>query len=546
MAGTDSPQQALLSRSDRTKADASGSKRLVTIALLLAMAVVALEQTVVSTAMPSIIAQLQGLEIYPWVFSAYLLASTVTTPIYGKLADLWGRKPILLFGLALFTVGSILAGRSGSMPELITMRVVQGLGAGAVGPMILTLLGDLFSLEQRAKVQGFFSAVWGVSSVAGPLLGGYLTDELSWRWVFYVTVPFSIVAAWVLLLHVHETVRRDAARPIDWAGAGLLAAASTTFLLAILGGSSSSTLQASGLLIAATVLLVIFVGVERRASDPILPPDLFTRPAIVAATAGSFLIGALMFAIDTYVPLYVQGVLGGQATAAGAVITSLFLSWAISVAIAAKVVVRFGFRSTATFGMSLIALGMVGLVVGAMIPAWSVRIFQISLAITGLGFGPASLSCILNVQNEVDWNRRGVATGSIQFFRTLGGAVGVGILGATLTFEFGQRLLAARAEGIDIVAALRPETHGQLTPANLQLIQAALGQTLRDIFVQMLVLALIAIGCVTRLTSGRPQSRQDAAPSPEDASTPAADVPEPDHARAGADHPYNSGVVTEG
>ena len=495
-----------------TAAASDAGKRMVTLALLLAMAVVAVEQTVVSTAMPSIIAQLNGLDIYPWVFSAYLLASTVTTPVYGKLADLWGRKPILLFGLALFTVGSICSGRAQSMPELIAMRVVQGMGAGAVAPMVLTLLGDLFSLEQRAKVQGWFSAVWGVSSVAGPLLGGYLTDSLSWRWVFYMTVPFSLVAAWVLVQFVHETVRREERKSIDWLGATLLGAGSTLLLLAILGGSAETSLRAVVFLGLSVVLLTIFVVVERRASDPILPPDLFVRPSIAAAIAGSFLIGALMFAIDTYVPLYVQGVLGGKATQAGAVITSLFLSWAISVAIAAKVVVRLGFRTTALVGMTLISLGMAGLVVGAMVPAWSVQIFQVSLAITGFGFGPASLSCILNVQNEVDWNRRGVATGAIQFFRTLGGAVGVGALGATLAYEFGHRLLAVHAGDINIVAALRPETHDQLTHNQLILVQSALGQTLRDVFGQMFVLAIIAIGCASRLARGPAQSRVEPAP----------------------------------
>ena len=489
-----------------------GDKRMVTIALLLAMAVVAVEQTVVSTAMPSIIAQLNGLDIYPWVFSAYLLASTVTTPVYGKLADLWGRKPILLFGLALFTIGSIFSGRASSMPELIAMRVVQGLGAGAVGPMVLTLLGDLFSLEQRAKVQGLFSAVWGVSSVAGPLLGGYLTDQISWRWVFYVTVPFSALAAWVLIQCVREDKRPGRTKPIDWAGAGLLAGGSTALLLAILGGSTSSTVQAVGLLVVSAVLLAAFVAVERRAPDPILPPDLFVRPSIAAAITGSFLIGALMFAIDTYVPLYVQGVLGGKATEAGAVITSLFLSWAVSVAIAAKVVVRFGFRTMALVGMTMIALGMAGLVVGAMTPAWSVRIFQASLAMTGFGFGPASLSCILNVQNEVDWNRRGVATGAIQFFRTLGGAVGVGALGAALAFEFGRRLVAAHAGEIDIVAALRPETHDKLTPEQLALVQSTLRLTLRDVFGQMFGLSLLGIGCASRLTAGRAPTRVETPP----------------------------------
>ena len=190
------------------------------------------------------------------------------------------------------------------------MRVIQGLGAGAVGPIVLTLMGDLYTLEERAKVQGLFSAVWGISSVAGPWLGGQLTDQLSWRWVFYVTVPFSAIAAWVLIRQVKESVRRDRSAPIDWSGAALLASGSTLLLLAILRGPSASLGIGLALGALALALLVAFVAVERRAPDPILPLDLFARMPIASAIAGSFLIGGLMMCIDTYVPLYVQGVLG--------------------------------------------------------------------------------------------------------------------------------------------------------------------------------------------------------------------------------------------
>jgi len=493
------------------KASAEGSRRIVTIALLLAMAVVALEQTVVSTAMPSIIAQLKGLDIYPWVFSAYLLASTVTTPVYGKLADVWGRKRILLFGLVLFAVGSVMSGRANSMLELIVMRVIQGLGAGAVGPIVLTLLGDLFSLEERAKVQGWFSAVWGISSVAGPWVGGSLTDNLSWRWVFYVTVPFAVLAAWVLVRHVEDDARREKVLPIDWTGAGLLASGSTLLLLAILSGPRLSTPLLAGMMFGSVALIGLFVAVERRAADPILPPDLFRQLPIAAAIAASFLIGALLYGIDTYVPLYVQGVRGLKATQAGEVITPLFLSWAISVAVAAKGVVRFGFRRTAVVGMGVIALGMAGLAFGASRPESAIVVFKVSLVITGFGFGPGSLACILGVQNAVDWNRRGAATGAVTFSRVLGGAMGVGILGATLAFEFARRLKADNAGAIDIIAALRPETHDLLTPEQLHLVQDALGRTLRDVFLQMFVLAILGLLCVTRLAPGRAVSRVEPA-----------------------------------
>jgi MFS family permease len=484
---------------------------------MLAMVVTALEQTVVSTAMPSIIAKLKGIDIYPWVFSAYLLAATVSTPLYGKLADLLGRKRVLLFGLGLFALGSMLSGLAQSMGQLIAMRTLQGLGAGAVGPIVLTMIGDMFTLQERAKVQSLFSGVWGVSSLAGPAIGGVLTDQLSWRWVFFVTVPFAVVSAWILVRHFHETIEEREVLPIDWSGAFLLASGSTALLWAVLNGSEQSAVAASGWIGLATVLLVLFVWRERRAADPVLPIDLFLSPSIAAAIAGSFLIGALLFGIDTYMPLYVQGVLGGTATQAGRLITPLFLAWALSVAVAAKVVVRLGFRRTGVAGSLLIASGVLGLTLGTSWPALSRPLFLASMFIVGLGMGPTSLSYILGVQNAVDWGRRGVATGAVTFVRTMGGALGVGLLGATLGFDLTRRLNAAGESGIDVVAALRPETHKLLSPSQLQIVQDALGRSLRDVLLQMFVIALLAIGCSVLLEGGRAVQRGQERPEPCDA-----------------------------
>ena len=250
---------------EKSNGSALAGRRMITAALLVAMIVTAMEQLVVSPAMPTIIAQLKGFEIYPWVISAYLLAATVSTPIYGKLADLYGRKRILLFGLVLFSLGSILSGTSQSMGQLIAMRTLQGLGAGAVGPIVLTMLGDLFTLHERAQVQGLFSAVWGLSSVAGPILGGYLTDNVGWRWVFLVSVPFAIVAIVMLAWYVTEPKVDRKVAPIDWAGAGLLSAGLTSLLLLVLDGSQHGIAMAAGLLAASVAFLVLFVRREHRA-----------------------------------------------------------------------------------------------------------------------------------------------------------------------------------------------------------------------------------------------------------------------------------------
>lgn len=478
-------------------------RKMVTAALVVAMTVAALEQLVVTPAMPTIIAQLKGFDIYPWVISAYLLAATVSTPVYGKLADLFGRRPVLLFGLGLFSLGSALSGLAASMPQLIAMRTIQGLGAGAVGPIVLTILGDIFTLEERARVQGVFSAVWGLSSIAGPTIGGALTDHAGWRWVFLISIPFAAAAAWMLVRYYHEPDVKRTVAPVDWAGATLLTVGLSLFLYLVLDGSRHGWLFDGAVLGASLGLLGWFVVCERRAADPILPMDLMARPVILASVVGSGLIGVILFGIDTYVPLYIQGVRGGTATMAGRALTPLFLAWAVSVTVAARAVVRWGFRRAGLIGSAFIAAGTFALAFGAAYPAWTVWAFRTGLIVTGIGMGPTSLSFILAVQNSVRWGQRGVATGAVTLFRTIGGAVGVGLLGATLGYELAHRLAAAGAVGVDVVAALRPETHAALSTAQLALVQANLGRTLRDVYLQMGGAALGCLVCSFWLTGRR-------------------------------------------
>src|SRR5208283_475403 len=266
--------------------------------------------------------------------------------------------------------------------------------------------------------------------------------------------------------------------PIDWAGAGLLTAGLSTLLLIVLDGSSLG-MQIDLVLAGLTaVLLVGFVYRELHAEDPILPMDLMIRPTIATSVIGNFLIGGILFGIETYVPLFIQGVHGGDARQAGQALTPLFLAWAISVAFAARAVVRWGFRRAGIFGASLVVLGVTGLIAGAIFPAWTRLAFTAALVVVGMGMGPVSLSFILAVQHAVSWGQRGVATGAVTFLRTIGGAIGVGLLGATLAWELAHRLAASSGTGIDIAAALRPETHHLLSPAQLAAVQASLGVTL--------------------------------------------------------------------
>jgi EmrB/QacA subfamily drug resistance transporter len=497
------------------------SRRMITAALLVAMMVTAVEQLVVSPAMPTIFAQLKGFEIYPWVVSAFLLAATVSTPIYGKLADLFGRKRILLFGLTLFSIGSVLSGTSQSMVQLIAMRTIQGLGAGAVGPIVLTMLGDLFTLHERARVQSLFSAVWGLSSVGGPLLGGYLTVYLGWRWVFLTCVPFAVVAILLLVYYVTEPPVKRRVAPIDWAGAVLLTLGLSALLLVVLDGSRHGWAY-DGALAASSVLLLVLFGVrEHFASDPILPLDLMARPTIAASLVGSVLFGAILFGLDVYVPLYVQGVRGGDAIQAGRALMPLFLAWAISVALAARAVVHWGFRRGGIIGSSLAALGNLVLVIGANYPDWAWLCFPVGLAIVGTGMGPTSLSFILAVQHAVSWGQRGVATGAITFLRTIGGAVGVGVLGAVVGWELAHRLARSGAGAIDVASALRPETHEHLERAQLLLVQANLGLALRNVYMQLTLLAVGSLICAlwlpnkhATLTHSRAHERHTGADEP--------------------------------
>src|SRR5947209_19524861 len=288
------------------------AKILVTLGLMLGTALAALDTTIVGTALPSIVGKLGGITLYSWVFSAYLLTSTSTVPIYGKLADLYGRKPIFLFGTALFLIGSVACGSAQTMEQLIVFRAIQGLGAGAVLPIVLTIIGDIFALEERARMQGFFSGVWGLSSIVGPAVGGLIVDHFSWRWVFYINIPFGLLSAFLLIVSFKEHVERKKRR-LDYAGTFALTGAIVALLFALLQGGTTwawDSLPSIGLFATAIVLTTLFLWVERRAAEPILPLTLFDNRIIAIASIGGVVLGIVMFGVTSYVPLFVQGVNG--------------------------------------------------------------------------------------------------------------------------------------------------------------------------------------------------------------------------------------------
>lgn len=404
---------------------------------MLSTGLVAIDSTVLATAIPSIVGELGGFHQFPWLFSAYLLGQAVTTPIYAKLSDVFGRKQILLLGIALFLVGSILCAAAWNMLALIVFRAMQGLGAGAVQPTAMTIVGDIYTVAERARVQGYLASVWAVSSVVGPLLGGVFSQLGIWRGVFLINIPLCLLAAWMFNRHFHETITpRD--RTVDGLGALLLAAAMTSLVLAVLGGGQSwawGSAPSISSFTAGVVLLTIFVFVERRAAEPILPLWVFSRRLLCATTIVAFGVGAMLMGLTSYVPTYLEGSLHVRPIVAGLALAALTIGWPATAAVAGKFYLRWGFKKTAIVGAALVTIGAAVLVAMAHRP--NVAVVAAVCFVIGAGMGLLAVPTLIAAQSSVDWNERGVVTGNNMFARSLGSAVGVAIYGAIANSIFG-------------------------------------------------------------------------------------------------------------
>ncbi|MFC3964860.1 MDR family MFS transporter [Nocardia jiangsuensis] len=407
-------------------------------AMMLAAGLIALDSTILATAVPAITASVGGFDRFPWLFSVYLLAQAVTVPLYGKLADAVGRKPVLLGGIAVFALGSLLCGLATGMTWLIVFRAVQGIGAGAIMPMTMTMASDLYTLRERATVQGYMASVWAASSVLGPLLGGLFADYLDWRWIFLVNLPLSAVAGWMLIRHFHE--RRSTARgPIDALGAVLLTLGAGALILGLLEGGTSwawGSPAGLGVFAGGGLALLLFVLVERRARDPILPLGLCTRRPVLAAAAVSLLVGAVLMGVTSFVPTFAQGVLGVSALAAGLTVGVLTLGWPVTASQAGRFYLRIGFRRTSLLGSLLCAAGAgTTLLISAASPLWQVAL---SCFLIGAGLGMVSTPTLIAAQSHAPWGGRGVVTSTVMFTRAIGSAVGVAIFGALVNARVGD------------------------------------------------------------------------------------------------------------
>ncbi|WP_280465772.1 MDR family MFS transporter [Nocardia brasiliensis] len=406
--------------------------------LMLATGLVALDSTIIATAVLTITSSLGGFAQFPWLFSIYLLAQAVTVPIYGKIADTVGRKPVILFGVAVFALGSLLCGLATSMLGLIIFRAVQGIGAGAIQPMTMTIAGDLYTLTERAKVQGYLASIWALSSVAGPLLGGIFADYVSWRWIFLINLPLSAVAGWMLLRSFKESAPRRK-QQVDYLGAALLTIGAGALILGLLeGGQAWAWRSPTSLAIFAggALLLVLFGLVERRAANPVLPLWVFTRRVLVASSVVGVLVGAILLGLTSYVPTFTQGVLGTGALVAGLTVGALTLGWPIAAALAGKVYLRLGFRATALIGSGLATVGAATtLLITEESTLWQVAA---SCFLIGAGLGLVAAPTLIAAQASAEWSERGVVTSANMFARSIGSAVGVAVFGAIVNARIGD------------------------------------------------------------------------------------------------------------
>jgi EmrB/QacA subfamily drug resistance transporter len=409
----------------------------VLAAMMLCTALVAMDSTVIATAVPAIVTEIGGFTAFPWLFSVYLLAQAVSVPVYGKLSDLYGRKPVMLFGIGVFLAASLLCGAAWNIGALIAFRALQGLGAGAVAPTTSTIVGDLYSVAERAKAQAYIAGVWAVSSVAGPALGGILSEYASWRWIFLVNIPLCLLAAGMILTKFREQVE-PRVRVIDYLGTALLTAGLTLAVLGVLEGGQAwawGSPVSIAVLGGGALLLAVFVRVERRAPDPVLPLWMFRRRLLVATGLVSACAGAVLLGLSSYVPTFAQEALGTPPLIAGFALAGLLLGWPIAASQAGRIYLRLGFRGCALIG-SIIAVAGAGTLLLLDADSGVVQVGA-SCFVIGLGMGTTASPTLIAAQASVGWHDRGVVTAGNLFMRSIGSSLGVAVFGAIANAELG-------------------------------------------------------------------------------------------------------------
>jgi EmrB/QacA subfamily drug resistance transporter len=464
-------------------------------AMMLATLLAALDQTVVATALPQIVTDLRGFDELSWVVSAFLVAATVTVPLYGKLSDLYGRRRMFVVAISIFLLGSALCGAAQSMGQLIAFRALQGIGAGGLLPLSQAAIADLFSPRERGRYQGYIGSMWATAAVAGPLLGGVLTDAASWRWIFFVNLPLGALALVVVLRTMHAPAH---VRPhkIDYAGAAVLSVAITGLLLACTWGGTTYAWGSPQVLVAGVgglVLAAVFVAIERRAVEPLLPLSLFRERIFAVSATGGLVVGAVLFAVSIYVPVFSQGVQRISATSSGVILIPFSLGWVCAATLTGQLISRTGrYRAFPIVGSAFILTGLslLALLDASSGPAWVAAI----LVVIGFGMGMTFQPYVIATQNAVDVSNLGIATATIQFFRSMGGSLAVAALGTLLANRLAHELAARLGDAASRVDTDRLLNAGAGASAELSVAtRAALADALHAVFVASVPLGLIAL-----------------------------------------------------
>jgi len=497
-------------QTEPTQQTDDAKRNLAAIGVMLVIFLFAIDATIVSTSMPTIVAKLGGLELYSWVFSIYMLTSALTTPIFGKLADLFSKRRLMLIGIGIFLAGSLLCGAAQSMEAMIIFRAGQGLGGGAIYALSFIVVGVLYPADQRAKVQGFISGIWGVASILGPLAGGLIVENTSWRWIFFVNLPLIAIATALIVIGLKEQRTERRMPRLDVAGAATLLAGLLLIFYALAQSAHARhplNLETLILLGAGTVLLIVFYFIERRAAEPILPLDLFHIDLYKSASAVATLCAMGVFGAISYMPLFLQGVNGMAATGAGLVILILSMGWTAGSLLAGRWINRFGYRFAAVTGMSLLAAGYAIFVA----PTFSASLIAVCLsaAAIGTGMGMANLTTLVAAQSTVAPQRIGVATSTVMLFRTFGAAFAVSVMGTVMLNRMQDYLQQLRAANPSVDAAvwtklanpqnlLEPLTRAQIPAELLPKLIASLSDSLWYAFATGFALMLVgvAVGCL--------------------------------------------------
>jgi len=471
--------------------------------LVVAMGLAAMDATIVATAVPSIVRDLGGFPLFAWIFSIYVLAQAVTIPVYGKLADLHGRKPVLLAGTLIFLAGSALSGLAWSMPALIAFRALQGIGAGAIQPVAMTVVGDLYTVEERGRIQGWLSSVWGISAVVGPALGGFFSEYASWRWIFYINIPIGAAALVMIARSLRENVAHRPHR-IDYGGAALLAVGVGSFIFGLLQGGVQwpwLSTPSAGVFAVAAAALGAFVWQERRAAEPMLPPWVMARRVLVGANLSNVALGVLTIGLTTFLPTYAQGVLGVGAVVAGFILAAMTISWPLASTLSARLYLRIGFRDNALVE-AVIALASTAIFVALPrdAPVWAPALGSL---VMGAGLGLIATPLIVGIQSVVDWERRGVVTGASMFARLVGQALGAAVFGgvanAALAGWFHQapaRIARQLPASVNAASAVLGGGSHRIGSAAAAYVREGLYLAAHEVFVG---LAVVAIGGIVAL-----------------------------------------------